>query len=37
MNQFSRTELLYSKEAMGKLKNAKIAVFGTCKEWNRTY
>lgn len=28
MNQFSRTELLYSKEAMGKLKNAKIAVFG---------
>ncbi len=28
MNQFSRTELLFGKEAMEVLKNARIAVFG---------
>lgn len=28
LNQFSRTELIYGKEAMEKLKNARVAVFG---------
>ena len=28
LTQFSRTELLLGKEAMEKLKNAKVAVFG---------
>lgn len=28
LNQFSRTELLYGKEAMDKLSNAKVAIFG---------
>lgn len=28
LNQFSRTELLYGKEAMDRLANARIAVFG---------
>lgn len=28
LNQFSRTELLYGKEAMDKLENARVAVFG---------
>lgn len=28
LNQFSRTELLFGKEAMDKLKNARVAVFG---------
>ena len=28
MNQFSRTELLFGKEAMEKLKNSRVAVFG---------
>lgn len=28
MNQFSRTELLLGKEAMDKLKNSRVAVFG---------
>lgn len=28
LNQFSRTELLFGKEAMEKLKNSKVAVFG---------
>ena len=28
LNQFSRTELLYGKEAMEKLQNARVAVFG---------
>lgn len=28
LNQFSRTELLFGKEAMEKLKNARVAVFG---------
>lgn len=28
LNQFSRTELLYGKEAMNKLENATVAVFG---------
>lgn len=28
LTQFSRTELLFGKEAMGKLKNARVAVFG---------
>ena len=28
MNQFSRMELLFSPEAMGRLKNARVAVFG---------
>lgn len=28
LNQFSRTELLYGKEAMEKLKNSRVAVFG---------
>ena len=27
-NQFSRTELLFGSEAMEKLKNARVAVFG---------
>ena len=27
-NQFSRTELIYGKEAMDKLKKSRIAVFG---------
>ena len=30
LTQFSRTELLLGKEAMEKLKNAKVAVFGRC-------
>ena len=28
LNQFSRTELIFGKEAMEKLKNARVAVFG---------
>ena len=28
LNQFSRTELLYGKEAMEKLANARVAIFG---------
>lgn len=28
LNQFSRTELLFGKEAMDKLQNSKVAVFG---------
>ena len=28
LEQFSRTELLYGKEAMEKLKRARVAVFG---------
>ncbi|MCD7807852.1 MAG: tRNA threonylcarbamoyladenosine dehydratase [Erysipelotrichaceae bacterium] len=28
LNQFSRTELLYGKEAMNKLDNTKVAIFG---------
>ena len=28
LNQFSRTELLLGKEAMDKLKNSRVAVFG---------
>ena len=28
LNQFSRTELLLGKDAMEKLKNARVAVFG---------
>lgn len=28
LNQFSRTELLFGKEAMERLKNARVAVFG---------
>lgn len=28
LNQFSRTELLFGKEAMGKLANSRVAVFG---------
>ena len=28
LNQFSRTQLLYGKEAMDKLKNSWVAIFG---------
>ena len=28
LNQFSRTQLLYGKEAMEKLKNSRVAIFG---------
>lgn len=28
LNQFSRTQLLLGKEAMDKLKNSRVAVFG---------
>ena len=28
LNQFSRTQLLYGKEAMDKLANSRVAVFG---------
>ena len=28
LNQFSRTELLLGKEAMNKLENSRVAVFG---------
>ena len=28
LNEFSRTELLIGKQAMDKLKNSKVAVFG---------
>ena len=28
LNQFSRTELLLGKEAMEKLQNSRVAVFG---------
>jgi tRNA A37 threonylcarbamoyladenosine dehydratase len=28
LNQFSRTELLYGKEAMNQLENARVAIFG---------
>ena len=28
LNQFSRTQLLFGKEAMGRLYNARVAVFG---------
>lgn len=28
LNQFSRTELLFGKEVMGKFKNSRVAVFG---------
>ena len=27
-NQFSRTQLLYGKEAMNKLQNSYVAIFG---------
>ena len=27
LNQFSRTQLLYGKEAMEKLKNSRVAIF----------
>ena len=29
LNQFSRTELLFGKEAMEKLANSRVAVFGS--------
>ena len=45
LNQFSRTELLLGKEAMDKLQNSRVAVFGiggvggyvcgTGPKWNR--
>ena len=28
LNHFSRTQLLYGKEAMDKLKNSRVAIFG---------
>lgn len=28
LNQFSRTQLLYGKEAMDKLKNSRVSIFG---------
>ena len=28
LNQFSRTQLLYGKEAMYKLKNSRVAILG---------
>lgn len=28
LNQFSRIQLLYGKEAMDKLKNSRVAIFG---------
>ena len=28
LNQFSRTELLFGKEAMEKLRNSRVAIFG---------
>ena len=28
LNQFSRTQLLYGKEAMDKLKNSRVAILG---------
>ncbi len=28
LNQFSRTQLLYGKEAMAKLQNSHVAIFG---------
>ena len=28
LNQFSRTQFLYGKEAMDKLKNSRVAIFG---------
>ncbi|MBQ8216311.1 MAG: ThiF family adenylyltransferase, partial [Clostridia bacterium] len=28
LNQFSRTELIFGKEAMARLANARVAVFG---------
>ena len=28
LNQFLRTQLLYGKEAMDKLKNSRVAIFG---------
>lgn len=28
LNQFSRTELIFGKEAMEKLANSRVAVFG---------
>ena len=28
LNQFSRTQLLLGKDAMDKLKNSRVAVFG---------
>ena len=28
LNQFSRTELLYGKEAMERLANTRVAIFG---------
>jgi tRNA A37 threonylcarbamoyladenosine dehydratase len=37
LNQFSRTQLLYGKEAMDKLKNSRVAILGlggACKKWN---
>ena len=30
LTQFSRTELLFGKEAMDKLAGSKVAVFGIC-------
>lgn len=43
LTQFSRTELLLGKEAMDKLKNSRVAVFGiggvggyVCVHWLRS-
>ena len=43
LNQFSRTELLLGKEAMNKLENSRVAVFGiggvggyVCEAWVRS-
>ena len=39
LNQFSRTELLFGKEAMEKLAGSRVAVFGigggACAKWSR--
>ena len=38
LNQFSRTELLFGKEAMEKLAGSRVAVFGSrgaCAKWSR--
>ena len=48
LNQFSRTQLLLGKEAMDKLKNSRVAVFGmaesvdnvcegSCKKRSRSF
>lgn len=33
LNQFSRTELLLGKEAMERLENSRVAVFGVRRCW----